>query len=185
MGKRKYDWEKIRQEYVECDSESDRPTYAELADRYGVTVGYLMQKAAREEWTGQAKEYLRKAEGFRQQKLIEERAEQLVRIDSAKLDIAEALFSMLHDRLYQMQESDPRQFLKPYEINHYAQSLAVLSDLCDRARGDTFGAIQTLSDQGILSAEDCYQIAQAFARSDMETTEAIAKILRGQDEHPE
>ncbi|MBP0022186.1 MAG: hypothetical protein J7647_32100 [Cyanobacteria bacterium SBLK] len=182
---RRHDWTTIRREYVEAPSEKERPTYEQLAQKYDVSIGYLRQRASREKWAEQANKHLTNIERSRRKKLIEERSRQLARIDSAKLNIAEALFKMIGDKLYQMQSADPQKFLKPYEISHYAQSLAILSDLCDRARGDEFTAIQLLADRGILTESHCHQIAQVMGESEESVSEAIAKILRGQGEYPD
>ena len=59
----KYDWQKIKAEYVESQI-----TLEELSKKHGVSFGYIQQKAASDKWQDARKNYLRRIEDKTQKK---------------------------------------------------------------------------------------------------------------------
>ena len=90
MGGKKIDWIKIRNDYI-----NGRGSYRKLADKYGVSLSTLKDKAAREEWVRQREEHQTrirtKADRKTADKIAEREASRVARLLETTDKLQEAL----------------------------------------------------------------------------------------------
>lgn len=95
----KYDWEKIRDEYV-CASDSlFRPTLDELAAKYRCSPSYLREVAAEQGWTQQASDFSNDVESKRREQRSSELAGELAQFDSACYRVARGGLQKIFEKL--------------------------------------------------------------------------------------
>lgn len=98
MGK-KYDWEQIKNDYVQAPTEADRPTLDELAARYGCAAPYLREKASKEGWRVQSERYLETVAQKRQEQKSEALAGDLAEWDVKCFNAAQAGMAHIYARM--------------------------------------------------------------------------------------
>lgn len=86
------DWLKIKSEYV-----SGNISYRKLAEKHGVSASFLMQKAAKEEWSKQRDKQQRKTEAKTKQKAEEKISDALSDEAALKVQIRAGLFRLAAD----------------------------------------------------------------------------------------
>lgn len=95
----KYDWDKIRDEYV-CASDSlFRPTLDELAAKYRCSPSYLREIAAEQGWTQQAADFSNAVESKRREQRSSELAGELAQFDSACYRIARLGLEQIYSKV--------------------------------------------------------------------------------------
>jgi len=95
----KYNWEKIKSEYVEGirDEEGNvrYPTLRELSEKYGPNYNHLAKKAWEDKWTQERKLYTKKIQTLRQEKKSEILASEAAEFDSKTLELAKAGLNLI------------------------------------------------------------------------------------------
>jgi len=90
----KYNWEKIKAEYVEGikDEKGDikYPTLKELSEKYRCSYLYIQQVSSKNNWTQEHKIYIRKISELKREKKSEVLASESAEFDSKTLELAKA-----------------------------------------------------------------------------------------------
>jgi hypothetical protein len=112
----KYDWTKIKAEYVEVVSESQRPTLESLAKKYGCNPDYLRAKASKDNWLEESNNFLTLTSQKRQVKKSDLLAEAQVEIqsefDTECLRLAKVGLSYVAREMEELQNTpDNRRFI--------------------------------------------------------------------------
>lgn len=99
----KYNWERIKSEYVEGirDEEGDvkYPTLKELSEKHGCTYLYIQIVSAKGNWSQERKIYIRKISELRQEKKSEVLASESAQFDSKTLEAARAGVGFIKEHL--------------------------------------------------------------------------------------
>lgn len=101
----KHDWLSIKRDYVEGMANGEGlhwPTLEEVAEKYKVRHGYVVQRAAKEKWTDAKNIYRRKVEDARQDKRSDLLASKGAEFDATFLQIAETLGGMIKLRMNEL-----------------------------------------------------------------------------------
>jgi len=108
----KYDWTKIKAEYVEIASESQRPTLESLAKKYGCNPDYLRAKASKDNWLEESNNFLTLTSQKRRVKKSELMAEVQSEFDTECLRLAKVGLSYVAREMEELQNNpDNRRFI--------------------------------------------------------------------------
>ncbi|MBW4514532.1 MAG: hypothetical protein KME11_04845 [Timaviella obliquedivisa GSE-PSE-MK23-08B] len=95
----KYNWQKIKEEYIHAPDEASRPTLEQLAETHGCAPSYLREKAASENWKVEAERYLQTVSNKRQEQKSTALAGDLAEWDARCYNAAKAGLILLSSRL--------------------------------------------------------------------------------------
>lgn len=140
-----YDWDAIRREYVEAPSEQNRPSLNALADKHGCGRSTLKVRAKKEDWEGQAKDFLKDVNREKQQIRQERRK---VRVDAVAMDQAswdEQCYTVAQLALERIQEHlNGSEDLTLKNLDDLAKALEKIHKLGKAAIGEAQPEISTI-----------------------------------------
>jgi len=102
MSIQKYDWQRIRIEYVqgrENGSSLEWPTLEQLSQEYSVAPNTVRSRAAREHWTERRNDYATFLQQKIREKTLEQLAEKAAQLDLQAFSVARASLALLAKEL--------------------------------------------------------------------------------------
>lgn len=103
IGRRKYDWESVKQVYVEgrVDDSGNRtyPTLQQVADLFEIQSSRVREAAARGEWTAARAAFQAHVEKVRQEKRAADLAKEGVALDESALKVSKLGVSLITARI--------------------------------------------------------------------------------------
>ncbi|AFY73552.1 hypothetical protein Syn7502_01484 [Synechococcus sp. PCC 7502] len=159
----KYDWTKIKAEYVEVVSESERPTLDALAKKYGCNPDYLRAKASKDNWLEDSNKFLTLTSQKRRVKKSDLMAEAQSQFDTECLRLAKAGLSYVAREMEDLQNNpDNRRFISVMKVLEMSQKVG------KTAIGDINWAVGQILNWGyIVSAPTEEQTEEYFGFTDV------------------
>jgi hypothetical protein len=158
----KYDWQKIKEEYIHAPDVASRPTLDELAAKYGCAPSHLREKAGKEDWRLEAERYLETVADKRQEKRSTALSGDLAEWDTKCFKAAQAGLGLLAKRLQKKIEETTAGGESPSfsTLDDMAKALERLQKIGRAALGEKDNAGLTLKiDYSQLSDEQLGRIA--------------------------
>jgi hypothetical protein len=158
----KYDWQKIKEEYIHAADATSRPTLEELAAKYGCAPSHLREKAGKEQWKIEAERYLETVADKRQEQKSTALASDLAEWDAKCYNAAKAGIMLLSSKLQGTIDAvkkgeEPPSFST---VDDMAKALGRLHKIGQIALGEKEDAIVTLKiDYARLTDEQLERIA--------------------------
>ena len=109
MTMAKYEWERIRIEYVqgrENGSGLEWPTLEQLAQENSIPPGTIRKRSSREGWAQERHIFVTLLEQKTREKALEQLAEKAAQLDVQAVNVARAMFATAARRLHQSIEGD-------------------------------------------------------------------------------
>ncbi len=125
-------WRKVKAEYV-----AGGISMRELAKKYGISAGHLMNRAAKEKWTDRRKAAEVKALEKTEQKTAEIIADNAVLLERAKTGLLTRVVGMIENYPggnAQEIKTKEKGALKKYSIKDIAAVLAVIEDKTEKGK---------------------------------------------------
>jgi len=104
MGRRRIDWIKIKQEYIESNI-----THEELAKKYNLSISTLKKKSAQETWSTERNLFRTKTELKRQEKQSELLASEASSFDNLCLRVARSAVEIVEKQIIYLQKKTEEQ----------------------------------------------------------------------------
>jgi len=102
MTIQKYDWERVRIEYIqgrENGASLERPTLEQLGQEYRIPIPTIRSRAHRENWSGQRDDFHTSLIHKTREKTLEQLAERAAQLDLQAFGVARASLALLAKQL--------------------------------------------------------------------------------------
>ena len=149
MAQRSIPWEAVKRDYMQSDP---RPSYRQLADKYGCSEGAIRKRAGAEHWQDTRAAIIADAQARAAESETERRAREYQEWDSRHLDGARALYYSTTAELTKLLEAQQQgQPIPAYEFNQLAQTLDRIVNIERKVNGrdvtkiEHSGALDTVS----------------------------------------
>ncbi|PNW42172.1 UNVERIFIED_CONTAM: hypothetical protein BEN50_14095 [Euhalothece sp. KZN 001] len=165
-------WEQIYQDYLELDI-----SYEELAQRYGVSATTIQQKATKQKWIAQKKEFRERLKRERKNQSIEIKKEKFQKID-------ETFFMLVQGLLYELCQTHRKRLedgtpLKASEATQIATAIKTCYEISKDMEGDVANALQILMQNNVLPDGKVEEIIEVLNEGEVEVKRKITGILSG------
>jgi hypothetical protein len=156
----KYDWQKIKEEYIHAADAASRPTLEELSAKYGCAPSHLREKAGREQWKVEAERYLETVADKRQEQRSTALAGDLAEWDGKCFKAAQAGLGLLSIRLQQKiaEMKVTKESPSFSTLDDMAKALERLQKIGRAALGDKDAGITLKIDYSQLSTDQLERI---------------------------
>ena len=109
MTIQKYDWERVRVEYIQGHENGgglERPTLEQLAQEYSIPAATIRSRAHRENWAGERNDFHTSLIHKTREKTLEQLAEKAAQLDLQAFSVARAMFAVAAKKLGQDMDGD-------------------------------------------------------------------------------
>lgn len=138
-GPVKYDWTKIKKDYVEGilqNGELVFPTAEDISKKYGVSIPHLRQKSQNEQWMVERENYIQGIESYRIERKQELLGQQAAELDIKVFNVAQEAIDELLKMIQNEKQKDGKSDVNVF--NKVSTSLKNFQDIAKNASNQNF-----------------------------------------------